>query len=284
MRKTNYINLLSLLIIATCFIIAILKVDIEQSTPTSAQEPMSPTLVPANTTLEDWQDILRPSENCLLPCLWGLIPGKTTLPEVAFTLFQNFEGVRVGNDFFLENNSLLTTTFFYDFEGTERLFETQFHFRNRTLEFIFIRYNMKFDSTIEAMNYFSIRNLVQEYGVPDSIRIQANASNEGLVANHLQFYWRDIGLYVYYDRCEDNCEDFSNTSSSDVCFQLSNLSTLTVGLYDPAAAQTLEDLMTQQRYESEVIEILGLTNQEFIDLIVQENYCLPFDLPISSDD
>lgn len=267
-------------------IILILQISLIYSTSTQAQGNATPTTVPITAQQEDWQTLFEPNEACSLPCLWGIMPGKSTLAEVGYTLLQNFEGVTIYSSNFTDNESLLNAEFNFDFENVSTPFlESQFHFTNRTLEHIFI--SAKADRfmgsiPIQTLNYFSAVNLLQVYGVPDSIRLYANESSTGIIADNLQFYWNNVGLYVHYQRCFNWCQDIEIIDNVSICFNVDNLIILTVGLDNPNSEQSIEDIISIERNEMSVEDVLGLTEEEFSQLVTKNDGCLPPDIQVMS--
>lgn len=252
----------------------------------------TPTPIPQNAALEDWISILTPTTQCPLPCWQSIIPGDTTLDEAESILLAKFDGIeskRLSINAAQENMSV--TKFRMRLENTP----------NETSGFVMCAYfeatndvvkNITLTSmedsmvgsneTILAWEAFSIRNTLHNYGTPDVVQTYLEQTSDGLIGNSLWLYWEDYGLAVEYR--EDLVVPSAGIPNAPICYNLENLDYLRVWLQEPNNINSLLDTTsTFSLGIKNLAEISDISNQEFRQILLNNNGCLPTNLPVDWD-
>ena len=229
---------------------------------TSAQ---TPTDEPPSHPLEPYFEL---ESVCDFPCWWDIHPGETdaqtaidimTSPPYNFTL--------IGDDPIEERDSLGFENRIpeskRDEYGPAVYAYVSFVLENGIVERIHV-----WPRVLELSEPFWLTNILTEYGTPDVMRIFAyHVPDYGFMANHPFFYWRDLGMAISYSGFYE-----------ELCFQI-GVNELV--LHRPGEPLPLLTYLDATEGELPLItEISDLTNEEFTQILLDNEGCLPDDLPV----
>jgi hypothetical protein len=236
-------------------------------------------------SLEEWQTVFHPAEECELPCWLGIVPGTTSLNQAADIILARFEGLRdprerddptpermafIGPGMNLDGSGeLLVRVTSIDLkadDGIVQVIETDF-----------------VGDAVNAGEYFTLTDMLDIYGVPDLVMMEAWQDEEvGLLALSLVLDWQSVGLSISYDRTYEAV----NLGGLD-CFHFDQLSGIEVYLYLPGelTVQTAADEGDYvNRFPDELSKISDLSNVDLVEILLQHDGCLPNNLRVSTWD
>ncbi len=241
------------------------------------------TPVPQNASVNDWIASMQPSPNCSLPCWWGIQPSSTTLSEAQTILQQKFAGISVTREPFGTNQEQIWAEKFRMSVNNKSVPPLILHLVGNNQEVDYIELALPESLTFGtepslAWEYFAIDNLIQVYGTPSTIRLVALHENGSLYAPMIVLYWDSVGMVIGYNYLYEGTWQPNATES--VCYDLANLSSVIVRLQSVNSSRSLEELSAGfGSGTAELSTISYLTNQEFAQILIQNNGCLPPSLP-----
>ncbi len=266
---------------------SLLYADISQ---VSSQESDTQ-LVPLVASLEEWQEVLKPTEDCPLPCWWGIYPGITTLDEAKRIIGETLEGQTwltwASNEDYesivafpenpVENGWELSKAEIYKpfgliIQGDE----------NNMVDIILLGFSDSLSiEHRQVWKYFEPVNLIDIYDTPSLVRTSLHRISGELVGVELILYWDDIDLGVGYDITFSYQEGTSEVGGP-LCFKTNTLSSLGVYFQNANSPRPLEDLVSDTRTISTrpLSEITELSEEEFTAVFVENEGCIPTDFPI----
>jgi hypothetical protein len=259
---------------------------------TQAYQPPTPTQVPSGIPVSEWATAMMPTEDCSLPCWWGIHPNETRTDKIASISSVRFEGIK-GRQF-IERDTERDTFLFQNFIGT--VDESQasipvvallIHVKDGMVEDIWA--TSPAGATVgtafaPAWDYFSVENAPRNLGIPDSIRIVGHQSSDGLRAHYLMFIWRELGTLIEYRILYPQAAGGTPQPHTPICFNTSELEYIGVRMQSPTSERTLEELAQEGMSGGKDISVVtDFTPEEFIQILEANEGCLPSDLPIFWD-
>lgn len=275
------------LLIVTLSILSILLPLSRETYLIYAQQPNSPDIV------DIWEPLLRPNENCQLPCWWGIHPGISSEIEVMAILNNIFTEARITPTMNNEINRRQTRASTFRFDGYPDVVSpvsvSVTYDDNETVEYISLRSGDRHTFGVEtqlAWSYFDIRVTLGQYGTPSSIELFAwkPAPEWGVVIDHLWLYWDALGLAIEYNACRGACDNNEPEHGEPVCYNLEEIAGLHLFLLSPESQLTLYDITQYWIRQSRPLQdVSDLTNAEFVQILLNNNGCVPADIPIDPD-
>jgi hypothetical protein len=147
----------------------------------------TPTPIPKFAAAEVWHEILRPTDDCPLPCWWNITPGETTVEEAIEILGNLFASFRLLG---------WQTTPYFDGNTTISGIESQEAGTTNDMAVISLATRSSDDEIIDALEfymlygpnepeaneyifeYFEVVHLFDVYGVPEHISVLKGASSD----------------------------------------------------------------------------------------------------------
>jgi hypothetical protein len=286
---TKYVNVLPIVLAIAIYLPLLV---FSKSNYISAYQLSTPTQVPPETSLDEWTQIMMPVEECLLPCWWTILPGKTSADEVENILTNRFQSlliqryVEIGTDLdtFLVDNFIATVD---KRDTTVPIVVLLIHANDGIVEDITVasppgeRVGTAF---APAWEYYNIENAPKNLGIPDAIRIAGYPTSTGTSVYYLMFIWRELGLIIDFERLSPQATGATPEPNIPICFHTTSLNQITIKLQSPTSERTLEELGIYGTAASEDISLVtDFTPEEFIQILEENEGCLPPDLPIFWD-
>lgn len=219
------------------------------------------------------EDPFIPDENCQLPCWWGIVPGETTLVEADQILTQ----MGINERSFGSGETFLTGYGIYPEIPSITSEETRIYAHVPADENGNIQY-FHISSTNAKSGYLKTVSLLSNMGVPDRIYLYAEQTEKlGLLADNMVIYWDTIGIVTV------NVRDYFLPLESPICLGGSQ-SGFSVTMYQPSTYVSLDQI--NQYLEGGlwlITDISDFTNAEFAQLLIDNDGCLPPNLPVDWD-
>jgi hypothetical protein len=230
--------------------------------PTATIIPMQtplPTLNSQNPSLTV-KGLLETITNCVLPCWWGVVPGKTywedaynSLLPIANNIYESTPG----------NSELMTVAMFFPAPNpSPGEFRQVFHIKNDIVE--------RIEILPQHFSKYSLpRGLLQEFGNPEKIFL--GGSIEQPQSFQLILYYPNRGIFALYS---NELRPFQQQEVVDVCFTEDEIKYVDMFLWDPANSfsETLNHIFTEYERPFYDIEIVtDMTISEFSNLFASTN-------------
>jgi hypothetical protein len=277
-KKTlGLIFLLLVLLLPTIIGLKPNRFSAAQGLTPSATAPVPP------TTVEAWRPFFEPTVECLLPCWWGIVLGQTNIQEAQLLLLQAIPAFEDAQSPFniprLPNEAgfVQTVGTLIDDEINPLRFSLTLGSTNGVVDVISMG-----GSIADITDYFDLFNLLEIYGTPSSIRLgadQTGPGERGLTASRLLVEWKTIGLAIPYRRREIiNASGASPVPFTPQCFNHTDV-IYTVTLHDPQKTLRLDEITdADERSLRRIEEVTDYSIEEFVQLLINNNGCLPSDL------
>jgi len=225
--------------------------------PTKTVKPVATSLPILNSQNPSLivKDLLETNSDCILPCWWGVIPGRTkwddtynSLSPIANSVYENKS----------ENSTLTIAAMFfpapYPLSGE---FTQVFQVKNDVVEHIEI--------LPQRFSKYSLpEGLLQEFGNPEMIFL--GGSIDQPQSFQLVLYYPSRGIFALYS---NELRPFQQQEILNVCFTEIEIKYVDIFLWDPAASfsETLEYIFTEyERPFYEIELVTDLTISEFSNL------------------
>lgn len=273
------------------FILFILMIELNVWYASSQEATPEP--IPLIASVDEWQEILMPTQVCSLPCWWNVYPGETTLQEAKEDLEQrlegyvwldwttdkgNYEGIIAYPENPIDRESLPRVEVYKPFGLTLQAD------KDGVVDIISIGFSeaVPLEQRI-VWKYFEPVNLITEYGTPDYIRTDLRQTETGLAGVSLILHWEDIDFAVAYDITLSFMEGTSK-SGQPLCFNMDTVTGFSINLQHPENERLIEELSGEGWIigTQALDEISDLTEEEFADILIENEGCLPVDLPIEN--
>jgi len=201
------------------------RIQISTTTPTikpiptkalaSSSSPIILSTLPIEDARASLLDLLANNNNCRLPCLWGISPGKSMYQEAKeillplssisdFTVFSNRQGA-IDPIYLTDDLMIYTTVRFITYPDTNIVSHLAFDARALREKKGEKGSENVFDSTFlgEKLRLFMLPQILTEYGVPSSVMLftlaEVPLSNRGPGMNfNILLLYPDQGFLVHY--------------------------------------------------------------------------------------
>jgi hypothetical protein len=177
-------------------------------TPTTSVSPMIP--LPSEQAKETVHELMKTSDNCLLPCLWGIIPGITKISDAKIRLDKSL--TLLESDF-PTNSRYGGVHYSYPDTGPfDGAFGTMYLLSKDN-----VVTSIVLDGYDTIAQYYSIQDMLTNYGIPENILIYTFSDSFG--ENELPFVitldYSSRGILVYY---KGNGVAVYETESIQLCY------------------------------------------------------------------
>lgn len=262
----------------------------------------TPTAIAMPASADVWHEILRPTEDCPLPCWWDITPGETTVDEAIEVLRNRFASFRLlgwQTTPYFYGNTTIPGIDLQEAGTTNEMLVISLATRSiddeiiDALEFSMLYGPNEPEANEHIFEYFEVVDLVDVYGVPEHISVlTVNIEDQDKIF-FIILYWEELGFSISYDFefsiwYEESREGISPLSQP--CFNIDALSTvrnssaMQVTLLHPENDVDLSNLVYPPPiYGTPVFEATGLSNEEFTSLLLENDGCLPADLHVIGD-
>ena len=190
--------------------------------------------------------LLETNSDCVLPCWWGVVPGRTywedaynSLSPIANNVYESTPG----------NSELAAVAMFFPAPNPlSGEFRQVFRIKNEIVE--------RIEILPQRFSKYSLpKGLLQEFGNPETIFL--GGSIEQPQSFQLILYYPSRGIFALYS---NELRPFQQQEVLDVCFTEDEIKYVDIFLWDPATSfsETLNDIFTE--YERPFYEIELVTN------------------------
>lgn len=236
----------------------------------------APTLtpLPPDASLEDWITAYTPSEECPLPCWWGIIPGETSYAEaLEIAASRHIEHISYGP---VQDHPIQIAGVWYfptEIESIES--QIMLGLSGESVEYVGLL------GSHPLLTYFSLLNMLNQYGVPSHIRLDAGRIDQNVLASMLLLDWENISTSVGYFYFTGFAE---SPAPPPYCFTFENAA-IYVFPHKPGFTMPTTIVFPDATENSlrPLSEISDYTNAEFAQILLNNHGCLPNDLEIHWD-
>jgi len=236
--------------------------------PSAMPRPLEPTFPPGPTlTAEESQNeiakLMQGNPDCLFPCWWGIVPGKTsrfyttaalTYLNLKWVVFELPEGMEFGSPFVKDGDFIRATVGYTVIDDI--------------VEDIHIRGDGSSDQVFaKRWEYYSLTEMLKTYGLPT--RFWAILVEGGEVGSSRNSYH----LLVFYDEAKALIRYTGSTETDVLCpdFNTGQVDWLDIYLQSPDTSRKLTDITNVSRAiemldQPDVYRVEKMTESRIIEL------------------
>lgn len=251
-----------------------------ERTSVISQEPTG-TPIPNGSISEVWQEVLRPTSGCELPCWWNIRPGETHKANAINVLNNKFDDIELlsnpnaTSDFLLVSN--LTMTSLDREQNLVYPLSMFLYFSDDTVDYISLGVGdmaLQVEEVREIWSQYSISSMFERYGTPDTIMFDFQETTSRVVGEQIVLIWQDIDVAISYIQCISNC--LPSVPSNQICFTSDRLVDIGLLLDSSTNSRQVNQLVLEKYPELTSLQsVSNISPASLISLLINNNECLP---------